>query len=481
MEDFGRLLSVLLGVALAGLRLGVLSTVEWISQEVKDQMTGSHRASRVSRAAAREARRQQARRRKQLLAAGAAVVVLVGGGGYAALAATGGDGFSGVESSAPDDKPSDDGSVVLADQAALLDGPTVKPLTTAGTWTVARTVDGSGAPDHSFVCQPQRFADPTGIRTWVRTFRNPTTKDTAVQYVEVSNNAAGAGKAYATITGWLSQCSTPQVRLVASYTTKGLGDRGVVAVFGQPAGGRNSRFRTVSVTTSGPATMVLEHDTAGSTPPKPAAILAAANAGLQRICAQAGTTCGKTPTVTSSLLPTTEPPGFMSPIDLPVLSSVTKPWVSVASGTRTGTGCEKIDLRKAKATAYRSQTYVVPDADVPTEFGMDTTVAEFASTSAASAFVSSIRKSIDNCEKTTSNASVERTGTVSFKTVKGQTWRVAYETGGGKIFTYRIGIAAVGKRSIYTLYPVLKSLDISDSAFTEILTRAGERSTTFKK
>jgi hypothetical protein len=444
-------------------------------------MTGSDRSPRSGRAAVREERRRQVRRRNQVLGAGAAVVALVGGGGYAAVAAAGGgDAHDAVRSSEPDDKSNDAGPSVLADQKVLLTPPAVKPLST-GTWIVSGTADGSSSTDHSFVCQPQRFADPAGVRTWVRTFRNPTTKATAVQYVEVSNDAAGAGKAYATIAGWLGQCSTPQLRLVASYTTKGLGSRGLIAVFGQPAGDENKRYRTISVTTVGPATMVLEHDTTGDTTPKPGPILAAANAGLQRICTQLGTPCSKTPTATSSLLPSPDTPaGFMSPIDLPVLDSVRKPWVSVTTTTHTGTGCEKMDLKKAKASAYRSQTYVVPDADVPDEFGLDTTVARFASTGAAKTFVETIRKNVNSCPSTTSNATVRRTGSFDLDTMSGQTWRVSYETGDDKIFTYRIGIVVVGKRSVYVLYPVLRHLDISNSAFVEILTRAGERSTTFQ-
>ena len=63
---------------------------------------------------------------------------------------------------------------------------------------------------------------------------------------------------------------------------------------------------------------------------------------------------------------------------------------------------------------------------------------------------------------------------------KGESWRFSYDTGGGKIFTYRIGIAATGDRAVYILFPVLKNLDISDTAFNEILVRAAERSLTFK-
>ena len=134
----------------------------------------------------------------------------------------------------------------------------------------------------------------------------------------------------------------------------------------------------------------------------------------------------------------------MAPIDLPVLSGIDKPWVS-SGGTKTGagTGCEKIDLKKAKATKSGTLTYVTPEAKVPTEFGLDDTVAKFATPAAAKAFVTQVRKNVDNCEKNVSNAKVKSTGTVSTSLIKGESWRASYDTGGGKIFTYRIGIAVV--------------------------------------
>ena len=145
------------------------------------------------------------------------------------------------------------------------------------------------------------------------------------------------------------------------------------------------------------------------------------------------------------------------------------------------TGCEKIDLKKAKATGYKSLTYVTPDADVPTEFGLDETVSRYANSTAASAFVTGIRKNVDNCAKATSDAvTVKTTGSIAVGNIKGETWRAAYDTGGGKVFTYRIGIASNGSSAVYILFPVLKTLDVTNAAFTDVLIRAAERSTASK-
>jgi len=443
-------------------------------------LAGSHRAPRGGgRAAAREARRQKARKRNQTIAAGVAVVLLVGGGGVAALNAFGGDGSPGTKAATSSDDKSDD-STVLADDKALLDSATAKPLAATGALAITKTADGSTAPERSFVCQSQRFADPAGLRTWVRTFQNRTTKDTAVQYVEVSNDPTAASKAYSSIVGWLSQCaSEKQTRLAASYVTTGVGERGWIAVFGQPSGTK-TKYRTLAVSVAGQATMVLEHDTLGATPPKPDAMLAAATAAVKRICPQTGGCGTAAPAAKPVLLPTSELAGFMAPVDLPVLDDVDKPWVSTPGKTGTGTQCEKFDPHKGKALRFSSLTYVAPDAKVPAEFGLDDTVAKFASASAASTFVTQLRKNVDGCEKAVSTAKVESTGTIVTTAVKGKSWRASFDTGNSQKFTYRIGVALSGNRAVYLLFPVLKGLDMSDTAFNETLTRAAERSAAFK-
>ncbi|MGZ0148533.1 hypothetical protein ACXJJ3_15790 [Kribbella sp. WER1] len=445
-------------------------------------MAGSHRGQRGgTRAAAREARRQQARKRNQTIAAGAAVVVLVGGGGVAALNAFGGDKGSGPKagsSSPTDDKSSQ--SNVLSDDKVLLDAAAAKTLGATGAWKITGTASGDSAPDTSFACQLQRFADPSGLRTWVRTLQNPTTKDTAVQYIDVSNDKATAAKTYNTVVHWLSQCTTPQTRLSAGYVTSGVGQTGVIAVFGQVPGAKTTKYRTVSVTLSGQATMVVEHDTTAATPPKPDVVLATTTAAAKKICAETGGCATGAPVAKPALLPNTDNPGFMAPVDLPLIAQVDKPWVSASAQPGDGTGCEKLGLKKAKPTKVGTITYVAPEAKVPTEFGMDDTVLKFASTAAASDFVAKVRKNVDACEKNVSNAKVESTGTLKTSTISGKSWTATYDSGDGKKYHYRIGIAGSGDRAVYLLFPVLKDLDLTDAAFNETLARAVDRSAAYK-
>jgi hypothetical protein len=435
----------------------------------------------VSRAAARAAARR-ARRRRQLWIVGTlavALLVLLSGWGALAVIRNIGDG-SGQDDTAGGQRAEKD---LLADPAkALLDPATAKQLA-AGNWFQTRNATTDDVREREFICQAQRFADPAGLRTWVRVLRNPNNLDTATQYVEVSTDTSNASAAYKTITGWLSDCNSPQTWLVNSWVIKGLGEKGVMAVFRVPYKGKTA-YRTLSVVNSGPATMVLEHHRIAAQPPDSAKMLAGATAAMQRICAETGSPCGDgKPTLQWQLLPTTEPPGFMAPMDLPVVGDIDKPWVGVKASNRDGTGCEKLDVKAAKATKSGVRTYVVPEAatakEVPPEFGLDMMVAQFANYSTANRFVVDVINRVDDCKKNFSTASVERTAKIRDRGISGQTWRLQYDTGQGKL-TYRVGIVRVNERAVYVMFPVLDDLDVSDATFAQVVIRAGERSLYFR-
>ncbi len=446
---------------------------------------GTHRAPRVSRSAARQARRKKVRRRQQMFGAGLVVALLIGGGGYAAVAGSGDDAKEAADNAQtqpppPDETKRDDKDPpVLADEAFLLDAHGATQIS-AGAWTVTNTVEGSRAPERSFTCQAQRFADPAGVRTWVRQFKNGAAQ-TAVQYVELSSDSGGAQRAYGTILGWMGSCITPKQRLLASYNADGLGDRGTVAVFEQPIGGGQSRYRTLAVASTGAATMVFEYVALAPAQPRTAGTVGAAGAALKRMCAETGSACPHTLELKSSLITANgEPAGFMTPIDLPVMAALNQPWVGVDSTVNAGSGCEQINLTKAKSRKARARQYVAPEAKVPAEFGFDTMTAEFASPTAAQAFVSTVTAAVDKCATTQSNAKVKRTKPVRFRGgISGPTWRVVYDLGSGSI-TYRVGIARAGQRAVHVAYPVLKNLDISDDTFAAVVARAAQRSFYFR-
>jgi hypothetical protein len=439
---------------------------------------------RGGRAAARaEARRRRKRRNRQALAASAAVVLLAAGGGYVAMAGGDGDeGGGGEAAKPPASQPvpgGDDQSSApepLSTASFMVDSTAAKPLGRSGRWSVVTTKSGGEVPDRSFTCQTQRFADPGGVRTWYRALRNQQANSSAVQYVELSGDSPGAQKAFQTISTWLSNCETAQQRLVSSYTSKGLGERGLVAVFGQPVNAEQARYRAITLAGSGPVTMVLEHVSVGTSAPSPTTVLAAAAGALRKICSETESSCGASPQLTPQLLPANEQPrGFMSPIDLPVMQRIKQPWVGVEPAGVLGTQCEKLDRKKAKRV--KGRTYVIPNSGAPAEIGIDTMVLEFASPTQAEAMLATNRTAMEKCSDTQLNARVRKTLPAVSGGIKGQTWVAQYEQGEGKKpIVYRIGMVRASYRLAYVAFYVLDGYNITDKAFADVVARAGERS-----
>jgi hypothetical protein len=436
--------------------------------------TGARRATRVSRTAARQAKRERAKRRQQLIGAGVVVALLLGGATYAIVAGSrdGGRAGSAAEGGRTD-------SNLLGDADFLLDTEGAKKIST-GTWTVANTAEGSETPERSFSCQSQRFADPAGVRTWVRSFKNAAAKSSAVEYIELSNDSGGAQRAYSAIVGWLSTCAQPRQRLVASYNAAGLGDRGIVAVFAEPLTGLQQRYRVLTVAGTGPATMVFEYVLAGTKTPATSGTVGAASEALKKLCAQTRTACPRTLELKPALIRTTNDtaPGFLIPIDLPVMKTL-GPWEGVPAPSNNQTDCSEMTQPGIKPKRAKNQAYVVPDSKAPLEFGLDTKVLEFATPQQANAFVTAVRTKLDECKgsnlKTKRVLSVNQSGGIT-----GQTWLFTAELPNGKDLNYRVGIARAGQRVTYALFLVLKDLDISDRAFADVVARAGQRSLYFK-
>jgi hypothetical protein len=436
---------------------------------------GGRRATRVSRTAARQAKRQRAKRRQQLIGAGLVIALLLGGATYAIVA---GSRDSARRAGSAGSAGSDSG--LLKDAGFLLEADGAQKMS-AGAWTVTSTASDSETPDRSFGCQAQRFADPAGVRTWVRMFKNPTAKTAAVEYIELSGDADGAQRAYSTIVSWLSACTAPPQRLVASYNADGIADRGIVAVFAEPLKGQllQQRYRVLTVASTGPATMVFEYVATGAAPPATAGTVGAASDALKKLCLETRTGCPRTLELKPELLlASSEPPGFLAPIDLPVMPALT-PWVGVDMKTNQQTDCNETVQSKSHPKRAKARTYVTPESSAPTEFGLDTKIYEFGTSAEANAYLTAVRGTLDKCK--TSNLKTKRTLVVSdHGGVTGQTWKVTSELSNGKDLIYRVGVARAGQRVVYLLFLVIDKLDFTDRAFADVVARAGQRSLSFK-
>ena len=103
-------------------------------------------------------------------------------------------------------------------RSMLLGTPGLRPLGSPARWTVEKTSDNTKGSGINSFCQGSRFADPQGLRTYVRSYRFAGSPDRkASQTIELSRTVRQARTGYATAVKWFGGCQQARVQLLSSY------------------------------------------------------------------------------------------------------------------------------------------------------------------------------------------------------------------------------------------------------------------------
>ena len=353
--------------------------------------------------------------------------------------------------------------------AMLVPGGQVSGLGT-GSWTTT-----SGDRSLRSVCQPRRGADAHALQTLTRGLRGPKNR-TALQTVEVSASAKATRAAYDTAVGWFAGCAQRGVQLVDSHRLVGVGDQSVVLDLTAPGSARY----LVAVTRSGQVTATVQvttkqaHDSSS-------AVAALATRSLERLCpASSVGSCRPTATrLVSYLPPSGETPRMLATVDMPVLPAIPHPWVGtdpvVGGPNLAATTCDHADLAGGGRKAT-SRTFLIPQADLPTRFGLTEVMADYGTAKAAKAFMATVDKRMASCEKRQLGSSVKH----AFDGGHGKTsyagWWLSNEINAQRsTVSYWMGVVRVGSRIAQVGFSPAENADISETAFSDLLARAGQR------
>lgn len=333
----------------------------------------------------------------------------------------------------------------------LLGNQGLKPIGQPVQWQVLSTSDNTTGTGINTMCQGSRFADPHGLRAFVRDFQlSGTQQRTATQTIELSRTVRQSHEAYRTAVGWFAGCRQARLQLLSTYDVRQLGDEAMILKF-RAEGDQLNSF-AVGVARTGHISTWTAVVTRGASNPDTSKLLQTLSNAVDRLCSsKAAGACALTPVLQENPPPPSgEQPGMLAVADLPSVGNIDKPWVGTSAarvqGNPAATSCDHADFDAAGATGTLSRTFLIPGAATPDRFGLTETSGTFASAVPAKAFVTEVRGKMDSCEDRDLGAKITRHAEMPIA-VRGSAWylwRLESEVSDKRTIVYWMGITRVG-------------------------------------
>ncbi|WP_139978086.1 hypothetical protein [Nocardioides litoris] len=438
-------------------------------------------------------RRQGAARRRVHTVVGAAVAVAAVVVSGSAVTAT--DGVAPRLDQPPVALPlGGDGSgsaiqaVVTLPDTTLLDAAALDASYPGRRWTQVRTNDNSSGNGLVLPCQQDRYADPRGRAALVRTFdglprQGGAPKATVVQLSEASASERAAARAFQTTVGWFAGCATPRVQLLGTRTPGGVADESVQLVLRSWAAPVTTYV--VGVARTGSFTTTTSVALPGSDAPGtgPAAALLAA--GVTGLCAEPGAgACAEAQPelVDRAPVPTGTRPALLSELDLPPVNGVDQPWVGTEPSRPTtnaaATGCDRTTFASpfegTRISRAFTRTFLVPEADLPQEFGVTETVGALPPRK-AQALVQQVRDRMASCPDRDLSTEVERVTEQGGEGSSLDAWRLEVRVTDERTVVFWMAVARVGTAVAQLGFVPAPDATLADGAFVALAERARAR------
>jgi hypothetical protein len=209
---------------------------------------------------------------------------------------------------------------------------------------------------------------------------------------------------------------------------------------------------------------------------------ALAGQALQKLCPASaiGRNCRPTGSqLVDYLPPSGETPGMLATVDMPVLPAIKQPWVGtdpvVGGPNLAATTCDDSNLAGGGRKAT-SRTFLIPQAGLPTRFGLTEVTADYGTPKAAKAFLATVDKRMASCEKRQLGSSVKYAFTSDHAGTSYAGWWLSNEINAQRsTVSYWMGVVRVGSRVAQVGFAPADNADISKTVFADLLARAGQR------
>lgn len=344
------------------------------------------------------------------------------------------------------------------------------------------TDDNTSGDGRYVVCQGQPFAAPEGLGALVRRF-DLTGKPAAdaLQVVEHATDPEAAADAYQVMETWFTGCEAPQVQLISTHRLEGLADQSLLLTLRSWSAPVTTH--QVAVARTGSLLSLTLLNTAGKTDEVGPSVRLATDA-LARLCAskvaaESPGSCatGKVNPVRVAPPAVRRPYGMLQALDLPPMPGADLPWAGVkptkATTNAAATPCDNTSFKKVPQA--RTRTFVIPGADLPTEFGITETIGQFRNAKAAKEFVRKVRSKMADCEENDLGSTVTRTSDHRGGGEELTTWLVESEVSENRSVIFRMGIMRRGTSVAQVGFTPGSRRDLAEGGFTALSVRAMRR------
>ncbi|MBA2954004.1 hypothetical protein GON03_06705 [Nocardioides sp. MAH-18] len=369
---------------------------------------------------------------------------------------------------------------VALPEDALLGTDTLDRHAPGPTWAVATTSDNSAGDGIVMPCQDSRYA---GRRqpdaALVRVFGSEATRKQpaprVVQAVQAAPTELAARRSYDTAVDWFAACGTERAQLVGTYDVPGVGDAAMLFelhTFEEP-----EHTLVAGVARTGQFTTVTASSTEGEDGPGPRFVARVLGEGVDKLCElPEGGACTTDPTpVPAAPVPVAAMPGMLAEVDLPRPRGVKQAWVATppqrADTNAAATVCDQASFKGRGISNSFTRTFVVPEANLPAEFGVTETVGTM-SHKRAKAFVEDVRQRLARCEDKQMGTDVTKLRDVKRGDTELAVWKVTTEVTDDRSISFLMGIARDGSGVAQVGFVPVKGVDVSEDDFARLTQRA---------
>lgn len=371
--------------------------------------------------------------------------------------------------------------------SAMLSVDQVASLLPGKGWEELKTHDNTHGDGLVMPCQQARYADPRVVDAIVREIKTPRGEEprrSVVASTEASRNEMAAGRALQRVTGWFARCQDERSQLLSTSTVDGVGDEAMQIVlrdWADPVSttvvgvARSGRF--VVTTSSSVRTARLE------TPEAQARLLAAAVDGVCALPGGDACSSGTPELERRDALPVGDPATMLVEVDLPPVSKVDAPWVGtrpekVKGANAAATRCDQTSFsgttggERMRGTSTR--TFLIPEAELPVEFGLTETVGRLPEKQARS-FVSTIRRKMGSCSDRELGTDVLTAAARASKKEELAVWHVTVEVTENRSVKYFMAVARHRGQLLQLGFIPAPGVQMDRGAFLALAERGLER------